>query len=753
LPPSEDEAPDPFEKKPGSKLHTLVGMVGLDRVARLRLALRRHRVLVVLVAAGLVLRVLVQVAYRPALVYIDSIAGYLNPLSTLDPTGPDPLGYDILLLKPVLAIGNLAAVAAVQHLLGLAMGVTIYALLVHKGVTRWLAALAAAPVLLDAYQVQIEQNLMSDSLFQALLVAGFAVLAWPARPGWRTGAVAGVILGAAALTRLVGEPVILAALMYLLIVATGWRHKLTAVAATAAAFAAPLVACASYYHARTGEWALSHDAGRTLYGRVGTFADCRGLSLPEYERPLCPTIPREQRHGPEYWAHSGESPGFHFTPPPGRSADSVLRDFSVRIIVHQPLDFARATLVDAAGALSWQRTDAVNPDASVERWRFQREYPFFPDIVTPESVAALGARYGGGPAVVVTPVAIGLRWYQLHLGYTPGPLQGLAVLLAIAGLARRTPQRAVCALYLAGGLLVLLAADAFEFTWRYQLPGLVLLPVAGALGLTALTGRAQETSFPEPADEEALAEFTQRYGEPSFPPVVVLIAAYNEADGIGAVLDTVPATSCGLDVKALVVVDGSTDATAEVTRRHGAYACVVPTNRGQGAALRLGYHLARTGGARFIVTTDADGQYDLAELPLLLKPLLADEADFVTGSRRLGTDFSPDPVRRAGVRFFAWLISRLTGHRVTDTSFGFRAMRAPVTGAVTLTQPQYQSAELLVGVLSRGYRVLEQPMTMRPRGAGRSKKGNNLAYGLRYARVVMATWWRERNSDKSPSPR
>jgi hypothetical protein len=141
----------------------------------------------------------------------------------------------------------------------------------------------------------------------------------------------------------------------------------------------------------------------------------------------------------------------------------------------------------------------------------------------------------------------------------------------------------------------------------------------------------------------------------------------------------------------------------------------------------------------------------MAELPRLLQPLVDGEADFVTGSRRLGANESADPVRRLGTRVFAWLVSVLGGHRVTDTSFGFRAMRAEVTGQVTLDQPQYQSAELLVGVLSQGYRVVERPMTMRRRGGGRSKKGNNLVYGWRYARVVFATWWRERKITRSSS--
>ena len=118
-------------------------------------------------------------------------------------------------------------------------------------------------------------------------------------------------------------------------------------------------------------------------------------------------------------------------------------------------------------------------------------------------------------------------------------------------------------------------------------------------------------------------------------------------------------------------------------------------------------------------------------------------ADFVTGSRLLGHQHTHDLVRRTGVHVFAWVVSALVGVRVTDTSFGLRAMRAEVTASVTLNQPQYQSSELLIGVLSHGYRVLEVPATMHVRSAGASKKGRNLVYGSRYARVVLGTWWRE----------
>ncbi|TDE36782.1 glycosyltransferase family 2 protein [Actinomadura sp. 6K520] len=251
-------------------------------------------------------------------------------------------------------------------------------------------------------------------------------------------------------------------------------------------------------------------------------------------------------------------------------------------------------------------------------------------------------------------------------------------------------------------------------------------------------------------DERALAAFAAEHGT-GLPPIAVVIAAYDEERGIGDVVRSIPSSVAGRETAVVVVADGATDRTAAVAREHGALVCDVPVNRGQGAALRLGYRIAREGGAEFIVTTDADGQYDSAQIPRILGPVLDGEADFVTGSRRLGRQETYDRVRRAGVHVFAWLVSRMTGQRITDTSFGMRAMRAEVTGAVTLRQPQYQSSELLIGVISKGYRVREVPATMRLRAAGTTKKGGNLVYGYRYSRVVVGTWLRERRSAPTAS--
>jgi glycosyltransferase involved in cell wall biosynthesis len=267
-------------------------------------------------------------------------------------------------------------------------------------------------------------------------------------------------------------------------------------------------------------------------------------------------------------------------------------------------------------------------------------------------------------------------------------------------------------------------------------------------------GNPQDASI----DAEALEVLTARYGErvAKLPPVAIVIAAYNEEGAVGPVVESLPRTICELAADVIVVADGCVDATAKEADTAGAIVCDVPTNRGQGAALRLGYRIAREGGAQYIITTDADGQYNPADMESLLAPIIAGKADFVTGSRRLGSEETNDPIRRAGVRFFGLMVSVLTGQRIGDTTFGMRAMRAEVTGVVLLEQPQYQASELLIGVITHGYKVLEVPATIHKRKVGESKKGrnplydlhipavNNLFYGLRFMRVVLGTWWRER---------
>ena len=253
-------------------------------------------------------------------------------------------------------------------------------------------------------------------------------------------------------------------------------------------------------------------------------------------------------------------------------------------------------------------------------------------------------------------------------------------------------------------------------------------------------------SYVETERSAALTAFRQEYGsDVVFAPVLVVIAALDEAESVGEVLGAIPPVVCGLAVDTLVVDDGSTDGTSDVARSHdGVRVARLGRNCGHGIALRLGYQIASEHGARFVVTLDADMQWDPREMPQVLPPLVDGSADFVVGSRALGSAETDDAFRHAGVRVFAWLISFLTGVEVTDSSSGYRAMRTEVTQTVTQTQVQYQTSELLIGAIYQGYRVTERPITMHRRFAGESKKGHNVLYGLRYAKVILGTWLRER---------
>ncbi len=198
-----------------------------------------------------------------------------------------------------------------------------------------------------------------------------------------------------------------------------------------------------------------------------------------------------------------------------------------------------------------------------------------------------------------------------------------------------------------------------------------------------------------------------------------------------------------LDVSTLVVVDGGSDDTAAVAAEAGVYTCVLPVNLGQGAALRLGYRLAVAHGARYVVTLDADGQNDPAEMESMVRPLLEDRADFVIASRRLGVDQTTDWFRRAGVRLYAAVLNRMISQPVSDSSNGYRAFKVELLEDIVphLVEDQYQTAEVVITAASRGWRIIEQPTVWHPRASGASKKGGNLFFGIQYARVIAATWY------------
>ncbi|HTT49858.1 MAG TPA: phospholipid carrier-dependent glycosyltransferase [Streptosporangiaceae bacterium] len=478
---------------------------GLGRLGGLAAALRRHWLMAILLAAGLALRVVTQLAYRPALLYIDSIKYLFGAYP-----GNDPPGYQ-LVLQAFLKVGTLGLVAVLQHAAGLAMAVVLYLVLRRRGVPSWLAALATAPVLLDGYQLQIEQSIMPDTAFEVLIVAGLAALLWERRPPAALVLVAGLALGASATVRQVGEIFILPALVYLLAVTPGWRQKLVQAAALVVAFALPVLFISYRNYVTIRHFGLAPYAAGTIYGRAAAAADCATLSLPAYERPLCPPH-RMQVLGPDWLDHGAGSPIKRAVPPTGLPHVTFADDFSRQVLLQQPLRVAAAWARDSVKLFAVTR-DTDRGDVSVTRWQFQRTYPVYPPYIrlrngrllfvhlTPAGqprVIRAGHRYADRPAVAAG-LASFLRGYQLHGGYTPGLLFLCCVLAGLAGCAgllrRRVSagQRATaqaCLLTTASAVAVLLASDFFEFSWRYQLPALVTLPPAGALGIMVVTGWA-----------------------------------------------------------------------------------------------------------------------------------------------------------------------------------------------------------------------------------------------------------------------
>lgn len=445
----------------------------------------RHTPFLLVLAVGVALRVVTQSAYWPAMLFEDSY-WYLDNIDELDPGNPRPLGYP-LFLRLLLTLPDVAAVPIAQHLMGLGMGVGIYALLLRWGAWRWLAVTASVPVLWDGYQLQIEQMVMSDTLFQALALGALAILAWrrPTIPG---AALVGLLLGLSVYVRLVGQPLVIPAIILLLVMVRGWKRKLAAAFVLATTFTLPLMGYMAWYHHHYGVYTLSDMGARVQYARIGRFVQCEQLpALPSYQEPLCPGKPPSERLPPNGFVWSWQSPVRQYEAPPGMDKEAVVKDFVRRVIVNQPVDFLSAWMYDFVRGFYPTKTTHP-PEVPVHFWQFPME---FRDWDHGRDAGATVQQYGSSGAYLSEPLAGVLRSYQLSVGYTPGTILGIMLLIGALGTmgvgrARRSGMRMVCFLFTSAGGGLLLAAATYEFSWRYQLPGLVLLPVAGGLGLIAM---------------------------------------------------------------------------------------------------------------------------------------------------------------------------------------------------------------------------------------------------------------------------
>ncbi len=224
--------------------------------------------------------------------------------------------------------------------------------------------------------------------------------------------------------------------------------------------------------------------------------------------------------------------------------------------------------------------------------------------------------------------------------------------------------------------------------------------------------------------------------------ILVIIPAHNEADNLEEILNRLPSVIYGRNLKVIVVDDGSTDNTSKLVKNKRQLVVHNKTRRGGGAALRLGYDVAKKAGAEIIVTMDADGQHHPEQIERLIEPIINDRYDFVIGSRILGTREVDNKLRYFGLNTFNFFITFLLGEKITDCSSGFRAFKSNLLDRVTLQEDQYHTSELIIDAIKKGFRIGEVPITISKRKSGLSKKGKDWKYGFSFAKAIVKTWWR-----------
>ncbi|HZD79070.1 MAG TPA: glycosyltransferase family 2 protein [Actinomycetota bacterium] len=237
-------------------------------------------------------------------------------------------------------------------------------------------------------------------------------------------------------------------------------------------------------------------------------------------------------------------------------------------------------------------------------------------------------------------------------------------------------------------------------------------------------------------------DWEQAHALPPGPRIVVLSPAFNEAENVPAVIHAMPDEIEGYRVIPIVIDDCSDDGTAGAARTAGALTARLPIRRGGGLALRVGYDLALKLGADIVVSIDADGQHQPEELPTLVKPIIEGTADHVNGSRMLGDFERGALIRHLGVHFFSWLVTILTGQRVTDISSGYRATSAETLRKLLLEQDQFWTSEVTIEALRHHARIVEVPVTFLTRRGGVSKKPKSLRYAWNFSKAIGKTWLR-----------
>jgi hypothetical protein len=477
----------------------------VDRV-RLKAAARRHWLFGLALAGALVLRALAMLAFRPVMWFGGDSASYLATGLRLipDPSRVGGYGFMLGVLRP---LHSLALVAAVQHLMGIVMGVLIYLLVRRYGLPAWVATLAAVPVLFDAYELQLEADAVPDIPFGFLIVVALYLMLRP--PGERRPArttAAAFLLGVSAVI----WPVGLALLAILLAVLLIRRAGLVTVAAALLAGALPVAAYAAWFGLHEHQFSLTRSDGVYLWSRTMSFADCAVIRSPASERTLCP--PPGPRIAASLYIWDGNSPLLRM--PGGRFSartNALALNFALRAIAAQPGGYAAAVGHDFALSFYWDRP--VHPDAGiVDRYQFSDAATAWvpATLRTPGggTVAGDQAAYDGGrpaPTRAVQPFASWLVSYQRY-AYLPGTLLGVILLGALAAMAVRRRVGPAGLPWAFAVTILLVPPMIADFDLRYLVPAVPAACLAAALAFAPRPDQRRWTTSPAATGHSAPGE-------------------------------------------------------------------------------------------------------------------------------------------------------------------------------------------------------------------------------------------------------
>ena len=524
----------PGEQPPAVERNPLLARLVRPAVAHWQFSL--------VVVAAIFMRIVVTLGYPPIFWFSDSY-NYIQDAVTHVPDPVRPNGYPFL-LDLLLPLHSDYAIGLLQAAMGVVVGIAIYALLRHRGLPWWGAALPALPVLFDAYELHLEHMITADPLFILLVTIAVVILCWSDRPSIWTMAVAGLLIGYATLVRSVGLPLLAVVVVAMLFRRVGWLRLLTVIVAGIVPIGLYMV----WFSGTWGQYATS-ESGAFLYSRVSTFAQCPKMkNLPAVLAYLCDRTKLQYRPvaGEYVWADNELYPYRYVSTPLNLAftADTSARftptasgqtgQFAKIAIEDQPMAYARVVIDDTLHTFGWNRQpDPLDFSGNGPNFQFVSGHVMneqIPWYVTPYHIPGnpytqqstiiqrpsdnptwcnakcqlsdpqatqymtaerdfAGSGQGLGFTTEVQPWAHFLESYQRYI-YLRGTLLGLIVLIGAVGVLARWRRWGGIGLlpWLTGALLIVVPPMTSGFSYRYVLAAAPVACLAAGLAFSRSNG-------------------------------------------------------------------------------------------------------------------------------------------------------------------------------------------------------------------------------------------------------------------------